>query len=303
MPKKPRGREWSRNREIRSAQDRGDPSRTNGITRQYIADLNRRWRRIQKLITETVVDNDALRLESGSVLGGLPVAAAEAATAFDFRSDPEGKVEDFLAWLNEALDDEVLAVARGPSGRITSNQRWQSVYVRSAYSRGLGHAKRELGKAGIPFSDEDVLTLFRAPVHADSLALLYSRQFNDLQGITRATSQKIGRVLTEGLATGQGPEAMARAMRKEVSNIGMVRSRTLARTETINAHATATLNRYEEVGVTGVNVRAEFLTAGDDRVCPDCAALETGEAIPIDEARGVIPVHPACRCVWLPAVV
>ncbi len=291
---------WHRKHPRVSAHQRQDPSRTNGVLRQYTADLNRRWRRVQRLITETVVVNDALRLAGSGI--SLPVAAARAATPFQFRSDPGGKVEDFDAWLDDMMDDVVLSVTRGPRGRIGSNARWQSVYVRASYSKGLQHAKRELTKAKIPFSDDVVATVFNAPVHAESLALLYGRQFNELEGITRATSQRLGRVLTNGLAQGHGPEAIAREMRSQVKNIGMVRSRALARTEIINSHATATLNRYADAGVEGVTVRAEFLTAGDDLVCPICDSLQTGESIPLDEARGIIPVHTNCRCVWLPAL-
>lgn len=270
---------------------RGDPSRTNGIVRLYIGDLNRRWQRISSLIWQTVVVNDALRLEQS---GGLPVAAARAATPFQFRNDPAGKTEDFLRWLNDALDDEVLEITRGPAGRITSNSRWQDRYVRASYSRGLEHAQDAMRRAGIPFDSRIAADLFNAPIHADSLALLYTRQFTDLQGITQATSGQISRVLTEGLARGQGPREMARNMRTVIGNIGVSRSRVLARTETIRVHAESTLNRYQDAGVQDVTVLAEFLTANDDRVCPDCQALETGEPIPINEARGTIPVHANC---------
>lgn len=42
---------------------------------------------------------------------------------------------------------------------------------------------------------------------------------------------------------------------------------------------------------------AEFTTQGDDKVCPECELL-AGEEYTVDEARGVIPVHPNCRCTW-----
>ncbi len=277
---------------------RGDPSHTNGIIRLYIGDLNRRWQRLASLIWQTVVVNDALRLDQTLV----PVAAARAGNRFEFRTDPAGKTEDFLAWLNDALDDEVLEITRGPAGRITSNSRWQDRYVRSTYSKGLDHAENAMRRAGISFDSRTAQDLFNAPIHADSLALLYTRQFTDLQGITQATSGQISRVLTEGLARGQGPRETARNMRTVISNIGVTRSRTLARTETIRVHAESTLNRYLDAGIRDVTVLAEFLTAQDDRVCPDCNALETGDAVDIESARGVIPVHANCRCVWLPVV-
>lgn len=300
-----RTRRWRRKKgRARSNATRNDPSRTNGIIRLYRGDLNRRWNRIASLIWETVVVNDALRLSEREAPFGssLPVAAARAATPFDFRSDPAGKLEDFTRWLSEALDDEVLEVSRGPLGRVISSSRWQGTYVRSAYSRGLEHAHRELRRAGIPFDARMITNLFNAPVHAESLSLLYSRQFNELEGITRAVSQQIGRVMADGIATGQGPRAIARTMRGVVHNIGFNRSIVMARTETINTHATATLNRYEDANVQGVTALAEFLTAQDLDVCPECEAFETGEAIPIDAARGIIPVHANCRCVWIPAL-
>lgn len=68
-----------------------------------------------------------------------------------------------------------------------------------------------------------------------------------------------------------------------------------------SAYAEGALNSYEEMGIEGVEVEAEFATAGDDVVCPECEELE-GKVYSIEEARGVIPVHPNCRCAWIPMV-
>ncbi len=300
MKTKPR---WRRkNKRLRSFVHRGDPSHTGGIVRSYIADFRRRWARLARLIQQTVVDNDALRLGEPEVSPFSLVAAQfRPATPFEFRRDVAGKTEDFIRWLNGALDAEILEVVRGQGGVITSNSKWQDTFVRSAYSKGLNHAEAALRRGGIPFDSRTTQQLFNAPRHAESLALLYTRQFTDLQGITSATGTQISRVLTEGLATGQGPRETARQMRTVIQNIGFNRSVVLARTETIRVHAASTLNRYTDAGVQGVRVLAEFLTAQDDRVCQTCQDLETGEAIPIEEARGIIPVHANCRCVWLPA--
>jgi len=45
---------------------------------------------------------------------------------------------------------------------------------------------------------------------------------------------------------------------------------------------------------------AEWQTAGDERVCPLCEPLD-GTVMTIEEARGLIPRHPNCRCMWVPA--
>jgi len=271
------------------------------VIRAYIADLNRRWRKIINLIFETIVTNDALRL-GDSDLPLDQLSAAQAAGPFQFRQDTAGKVEDFNRWLREQLDNDVLEVRRAPGGGIQSNSKWQDTFVRSAYSKGLNHAQDALRRDNIPFDSRTVADLFNAPIHRSALELLYTRQFTDLQGITAAVDTELSRVLTEGLSTGQGPLDIAREMRRRIDVIGVTRSKILARTEIIRVHAESTLNRYQDAGVDNVVVFAEFTTAGDDRVCQTCMDLETGEAIPLNEARGVIPVHANCRCAWLPVL-
>ncbi len=112
---------------------------------------------------------------------------------------------------------------------------------------------------------------------------------------------KIGRILAEGLARGDGPMAIARELAEAVEGVGIMRARTLARTEIIRAHADASLSSYREAGLEGVSVQAEFSTARDDAVCPECEALE-GQVFSLDAAQGIIPVHPNCRCAFLPVV-
>ena len=257
-----------------------------------------------RAIQELLVTHDALRLGPvKSPFPSLPVAASLATnqTPFVFRRDVAGKTEDFNVWLNQKMDEDVLEVGgRAVGGRITRNSKWQDKYVRSSYGRGLNHAQRAMKQQGIPFDSRTAVDLFNAPIHRDTLALMYTRQFSDLQGITQATSTQMSRVLTEGLATGKGPRDIARSMRTAISSISVNRSRTLARTEVIRVHAESTLNRYKDAGMEKVNVLAEFATGKDDRVCPICIGLETGEPLLLDHARGMIPQHPNCRCVWLP---
>jgi SPP1 gp7 family putative phage head morphogenesis protein len=59
------------------------------------------------------------------------------------------------------------------------------------------------------------------------------------------------------------------------------------------------MQEYRSGGITEVVAMAEWETAGDARVCPDCDRLE-GRKFPLDEMEGMIPLHPNCRCVALP---
>jgi hypothetical protein len=42
------------------------------------------------------------------------------------------------------------------------------------------------------------------------------------------------------------------------------------------------------------------LTAGDELVCPVCETLARSGPYRLSEARGVLPAHESCRCLWVP---
>lgn len=233
------------------------------------------------------------------------VIQASPAREFDFPTDDDGeKVDAFLDWLQAAEDDEVLEVfRRTSSGGVAVREEWQDIYVRRSYAKGVEYANARLREQGVDVDAIDTAQLFNTPIHADALGILSTRNFRELQGITDEMDRQISRVLTEGFAQGQNPRVMARNINEVVDDVGITRARTLARTETINAHAESTLNRFERIlgpdaEVTG---SAEWSTAGDNRVCAICAGLE-GTVYELDDARGLIPVHPSCRCVWIPVV-
>lgn len=304
----------------------GGPTRTKTIQDDFSAKFWKRWRRVKGLVRETVVENDALRLRDESDAGPVDASAlsvnaddpdwwaayvderrrgvvnASAADDFDFPTDDDGEAIDaFLDWLRGALDDELLEVDRGPNGEPINRSNWTDVFIRRAYGRGLKFANGRLREAGADVEAIDPSRAFNRPIHSKTLSRLYTRAFRELEGITEAVGQQVSRELTEGFAQGWNPRKIASAINDRVESIGYVRSKTLARTEVIKAHADSTLNRYKEEGVDDVAGKAEFDTAGDADVCSICRPLE-GEVMSIAEASGLIPLHPNCRCAWLPVV-
>lgn len=269
--------------------------------------MRRRFRRVKKLIQQTVVENDALRLSTTPPPLGLQadprtllVPGVGPVDLFDFTTDPE-KAAAFMEWLGLAVDSEVLGITEFEGRRIVGHTAWQNTYVRSAYQSGVLSANVKLAQAGVTVPQQALFAVFNAPRHADAMGMLFIRNFEELKGVTQAMSQGISRSLVGGMAEGIGPREMGRRMAAEVENIGVRRGTLLARTEVIRAHSEATLNRFEDFGVREVEGFVELETAGDDRVCDLCLGLE-GNPISISEARGIIPVHPLCRCTWLPII-
>lgn len=73
------------------------------------------------------------------------------------------------------------------------------------------------------------------------------------------------------------------------------RAQTISRTETARAQTIGYVQGMEDLGVE----QLEF--SASSGCCDECAAMN-GEKYSISEAKGIIPVHPNCRCALLPVV-
>ena len=294
-----------------------DPTRTTPIRRKWENDLVSRFKDIRSLIREAIVTLDVLGLGKAADLSQklqseMFLALFTPKITKDAKASPppkgawassrsQDKVNSFMEWLYSAQRQGILEVQLGTPMRQAANNAWQNVYIDSSYQRGIRDAYGNLKEGGYKFENDSITAAFNRPIHADRVGLVYTRAYNDLEGINDVMSQQISRVLAQGVAEGRGPMEIARNLQDRVDKVGITRARLLARTETIAAHAEATLNSYAEAGVEGVSILAEFQNAGDDVVCPECEELE-GKEMSIDEARGLIPVHPNCRCAFLPVV-
>lgn len=279
-----------------------DPTGTSSIAAAYEADAVRRFKALRRLIYEAIVDLDVLGIGTqatifSTVFRAPPImmgdtVAAPTRRAFAFERSGS-KVSSFMEWLRRAEDDGILDVMYGTPMSEAADRSWQNVYIETAYLKGLRDAE---ARGGAP-----VQGAFLRPTHADRAGLAYTRAYGALKGVTDEMDKRISAVLARGIAEGRAPAWIARQIVKLVDGIGIVRARLIARTETIRAHADATLGSYREAGITGVNLKAEFSTARDNRVCPVCAAME-GRKFTLKQAEGVIPIHPNCRCAWIPVV-
>ena len=287
-----------------------DPTRTTTLRNMMVRESNRRFKMIEQAIFKAIVTENVFGFE---VLQSTPGRGA-----YKFLSD-DRKIQECIIWLQGLIDDDIIELQGFPSTRIPKN--WLFKYLQTAYQRGVARAREELRKAGynVPtiVASGGLATVMSVPVHVDSLALLYTRVFNDLKGITDAMQQQIGRLLAEGFASGANPRVIARRLVAAINgakmgDLGITdslgrfiparrRAEILARTEIIRAHHYANINEYKTWGVYGVEVMAEWRTAGDNRVCIQCSSLE-GNTYTLDEILPMIPAHPQCRCIAIPII-
>lgn len=268
---------------------KSDPTRTTMLRKKFMADMRRRIRKLRGAIVYTLVAKDAL---------GITVNISK--EVWRFQTDPD-KLDSFKQWFQGQVDSGILEVD-------SPGQAWTNEYVESAYKKGMTRAyldsrKEELAESPDFYNgtkEEFLRSAFMAPETVSKLRLLQTRTFDQLKGFTDQMGQATSRILAEGLANGQGPRSIAKRMTDEIEKLTKTRALVIARTETIHAHAEGQLDSFEKLGAEEIGIKAEWSTAGDDRVCQLCAPLD-GVVIPIKEARGIIPRHPNCRCSFTPA--
>ena len=247
--------------------------------------MRARLRLLLKAIQHKLVVDDAL---------GHNLAIFNA-QEWKYLNDP-AKVEAFRKWLQAQIDAGLLEVGN-------DNEPWSSEYVHSAYKKGIARAFADSQKAKLGRAYDGARTFFlaqalTAPESIEKLRMLSLRSLESLRGVTAPMAANMTKSLLDGLAHGLHPRQVAREMAKQ-AGLTYTRALVIARTELIHAHAEGQLDSFEGLGEEGVGVLAEWSTAGDHRVCGECAERE-GEVLTIAEARGLIPMHPNCRCAWLP---
>lgn len=232
-------------------------------------------------------------------------------TRWRFHSTPQ-KLEAFKSWLKSQMAAEI------------TRQETRDVikkYIQQGYQKGAGRAFDDVRRAELArrkpelfteehqeslrdfyegTKDEFLRSSFGRPESVEKVELLASRTYDDLEGVTSAMATDMSRTLTDGLVQGKNPRDIARDLTDSVEGIGKNRANVIARTEIIRSHSEGQLDSMVNLGVEDVGVAIEWSTAGDIRVCEQCSTLE-GVVLKIEEARGMIPRHPNCRCAWLPA--
>ena len=263
-----------------------DPSRTTILRRKFEIDLRKRLINISKAIKNFIVTEDEFGLKKPK-----PISLLQ--RTYQFRTSSQ-KLKVFQDWLRNQINDGFLAVRVG--------KNWSDVYVESAYKKGLERAYLDTHKKQFAVQPVDkyiggreqfLQATFWAPETIEKIQLLATRTFEELKGVSGAMSQQINRILAEGLTNGYGPEKIARNMDNAIKKIDRTRARVIARTEVIHAHAEGQLDGFKKLGIDEVSAEVEWLTAGDAKVCEQCASME-GMRYKIDEAHGLIPLHPNC---------
>lgn len=271
---------------------RADPTRTTLIRRRFMAEMNRRFKKLMAAIKDFIDTKDALALREKK----LGIAILAQPREFQFVSDP-AKLKAFNNWLRQQIEADVLSASPG----TPIDEPWLAKYIESAFKRGqinayLSTKEAQLLEAegiGEQSLESFLRSSFNQPETMNKIQLLATRAFENLKGVTATMSSQMNQILAQGMVDGSGAAEIASEMVDTIGSLADSRALAIARTETIAAHASGQLDAFADLGIDELGVRAEWSTAGDDRVCPECEAME-GQTFTVDEAEGLIPLHPNC---------
>jgi SPP1 gp7 family putative phage head morphogenesis protein len=107
--------------------------------------------------------------------------------------------------------------------------------------------------------------------------------------------EELNNGLLECVVTGKSSADLKNIL-QERFNVSYNRADSIVRTELAHVQTQAAKQRYQDIGVTEV----EILADEDERRCPICAKNH-GKRYPIN-AEVPVPTHPRCRCAIIPVV-
>lgn len=270
-----------------------DPTRTGLLRRRWVADIRRRMTQLKREVRDELLSGSyTVKVEENGIVVNF---------IFKTVSDALGR---FTSWLKSRLTELII----GEVGVKDKEGHWTDQYVETAYFRGADNAANSVAvkqtgkKLEVPIS-----SFMKGPVALDKVKILKARAYEELKGVTQTTSKVLGNILSDGIVRGDSPRKVATQISKEIDKITKKRAVTIARTETIRAHAEGQLQALEQMGVKKVGVDVEFTATMvsfdppvfEKKVCPKCRALQ-GKVFTVQESHGIIPVHPNCRCAWVP---
>lgn len=278
-------------------QPRGDPTRTKTLRGRLEQEFNGRWRTVRGDIRAAVADNDAFGLrESATPTSGWehgPTPNRPSSLAGPNASSTE-RARAFETWVEQTMYDRLIDRSPGTPLR----DWWAAPYVREAYVRGVGLANADARAAGYDLADETVSITTRD--HREAVADHIAALDSDIRGAIDAVA--LGAYRTFSGETGFANASLVRTLTDRltglVSATGQTRTATAAATRVVETVNTAVINQAQRVRarVLGTTPETMWNTAGDQRVCSQCADIE-GESwrVGSDDITKP-PLHPRCRC-------
>lgn len=218
------------------------------------------------------------------------LGSEEAQTFFNERSQ---NIHTF--WKNSKMREEWDNLTR-------ANAKNSQDYITQIYEAGAKHGYNQLNKiVGYTLADKE--TLYH----------LKKYNYELIKNVNNDAIQNIRKTLTRAEAEGLHPFETARLLRDEglepIKGLSpLQRARMIARTESRRANTVGSAQAYANYGVKQVEIitysgaDATIADMEADDVCDECIGAYLDNPYSINEAGGLTPIHPNCRCIIAPII-
>lgn len=183
--------------------------------------------------------------------------------------------------------------------------RGLATMLQAAYLRGLRQAERDAADMDMELGVQVSPVIYQQD-HQTELALLLLLLSSDLDSIVEAVIAAMVTAFADSVRAGEPLSKALSNVRKTVDKVGSKRTAAMTATAIVGAFAAAQLARYAQLGIRSVGAVPEFQWVTAEKPCPRCARLAAADngrgrgIYTLEQARGLIPVHPFCRCRWSP---
>lgn len=284
---------------------KGDRTNTGAIRRAFEADAARRMRLLRRLVVSALGERDVLGITTPS-----PAASVFLRTFNtdrlpspiippSFVGSTRDRLIAFAAWLEDQAGLFILDAARGIDPAL-AGVAWIGNFMTRAFRAGISQGDAALRKIGINLRQHAPHTPGQlTATETAAMVAAISKAVSDMQNVVAETVRRVVSEVGQAIDAGNRARQVAMRAGSVIDKVGEIRARVTARVSTIAAHAAATLEAFKAAAIESVGVEVEWATAGDGNVCPSCSVM-AGRVMPIRDAEGLIPLHPNCRCSFIP---
>lgn len=203
-----------------------DPTGADALERSAMRALRVRVRRVRKAYADAIERFD-------------PEPLVTNARRYTYRLDPF-VLNSVLQDLDGYIDSLFL------EGGVETGWFFQG-YVEQAYQRGTLQQHKNLARQSASYrgGTESLASLLRSEPYRRRLALIASREFEEMKGLAGDLKANMGRVLTDGLGRGMNPREIAKRLTSQ-AGIEERRAERIARTEVTTALRRARLDEAQD---------------------------------------------------------
>ena len=291
---------------VRSIRTGIDPAGILPYQRTFVRDITSRYSLLSQYAVRAITVRDVFGLVPVKVFA-VDDMLLPGHRLYEPYADDD-KIDAFLEWVEE------MEALKGIE--LTGNKgQWVEAHIRSAYNKGVRLARLDIKSLGRNVPSTNPLSSATADsVHLERAATIFTNTWNNIKSLTEEANARISRILAKGLLENKSPKQIAEWVRfaltymknNPMANLPWTgqsirqRAELIALTEVSRAHHYAMVQEYRNAGIENVMFRVE--TMHDSKVCSKCSSLE-GIKFTLNEAEGLVPVHPRCRCRMYPVVI